>query len=97
MAIEEWRFFVTYVYNGHLRGPWHSFRDTLAVVLTPPVLHDLGNGYVIHKGSNTQPSACEANALTHCVTAAIFGGSKIFTENTLEQTFEIIFHEYMQV
>ena len=73
MAIEQWWFFSvphlrilwhgTSVYNGHLRGP---------VTLTPIAarLAVLSLPVVRLRSSNTQSSACAANALTHCATAA---------------------------
>ena len=57
------------VYNGHFRRTvtLTSFSERLAVKLSLPVLTTL-----VCRGwdSNTQPSACVANVLTHCATAA---------------------------
>ena len=48
-------------YNGHLRGP---------VTLTP-IAERLAMTYVCRGwDSNTQPSPCGSNALTHCAIAA---------------------------
>ena len=54
----------TSVYNSHLREPLvlTPVAERLAVELSLPVLTT--------EDSNTQPSACEANVLTHCVTDA---------------------------
>ena len=73
MAIEQWGFFSmsqllwhrTSVYNGHLRGPVSLTLNAkhIAVKLSLPVL----TTWVCRgRDSNTQPSACRANALTHC-------------------------------
>ena len=84
MAIEQWGFFSgphllrhgPTVYNGHLRGP---------VTLTP-----IAGRLAVSSGavttcltkvchgwdSNTQPSACGANALTHCSVAAVLRNKK---------------------
>ena len=55
------------VYNDHLRGPvtLTPIAERVAVELSLPVLTTL-----VYRGwdSNTQPSACGANALTHCAT-----------------------------
>ena len=76
MAIEQLGFFsVLYllwhgasVYNGHLWGPvTHTpIGKRLAVRLSIPV-------FKTSRGcdSNIQPSACGANALTHCATATV--------------------------
>ena len=58
------------VINCHLRGPvtLTSVAERLAVELSLPVFTTY-----IYRGwdSNTQPSACGANAQTHCATAAV--------------------------
>ena len=70
MAIEQWGLFSVphllwhgaSVYNGHLRGPvtLTPIAERLAVELSLPVLTTkLCRGW----DSNTQPSACKANAL----------------------------------
>ena len=87
MAIEQWGFFSVphllwhgpsivsrllwygpSIYNGYLRGPMSltPVAERLAVELSLSVL-------TVCRGwdSNTQPSACEANALTHCAAAAV--------------------------
>ena len=59
------------VYNGHLWGPvtLTPIAGRLAVELSLPVF----TTYVCRGwDSNTQPSACGVNALTHCATAAAF-------------------------
>ena len=78
MAIEQWGFFSMSlrnmphllwhgisVYNGHLSGPvtLTPITERLVVELSPPVFTTLV--YRVWY-SNTQPSACEANALTKC-------------------------------
>ena len=58
------------VYNCHLRGPvtLTLVEERLAMELSLPVF----TTYVCRGwDSNNQPSACKANALTHCTTAAI--------------------------
>ena len=59
------------VYNGHLRGPVKLTLTAklLAVELSQPVFTTS-----VFRGwdSNTQPSACGANTLTHCATSAIY-------------------------
>ena len=68
MAIEQWGFFTVphllwHVYNGHFRGPvtLTPNAERLAVELSLPVFTSwVCRGW----DSNTQPSACEANALT---------------------------------
>ena len=78
MVIDKWGFFSVpnllwngaYVYNGHLRGPV----TPIPVVTT--CFYDLGD-------SNTQPSECEANALTDCTTALYSG------VNRQKQTYSI--------
>ena len=78
MAIEQWGLFSVPhllwhgapVYNGHLRGPvtLTPIAERLAVELSLPVLTtQVCRGW----DSNAQPSACGANALTHCATAAV--------------------------
>ena len=78
MAIRQWGFFSVphllwhgaSVYNGHLRGPvtLTSIAERLAVELSLPVF----TTYVCRGwDTNTQPSACEANALAYCATAAV--------------------------
>ena len=76
MAIEQWVVFsVSHVlwhgasiYNGHLRGlvTLTPFAERLAVELSLPDLTTY-----VYRGldSNTQPSACGANAVTHYATA----------------------------
>ena len=61
-----------FVYNGHLRGPWHS--HLLPSVLRVVVLSLLVFTTKIYRcwDSNTQTSACMANALTHSATTAVF-------------------------
>ena len=70
MAIEQWGFIsvlhlllhVASVYNGHLRGPvtLTPIPERLAVELSVPIFTTwVWRGW----DSNTQPSACEANAL----------------------------------
>ena len=68
--------YIASVYNGHLRGP---------VTLTP-----IAGRLAVSSGavttcltkvchgwdSNTQPSACGANALTHCSVAAVLRNKK---------------------
>ena len=77
MAIEHWRFFsVPHLlwhrasfYNGHLQWPvtLTPNAERLAVEKSLPVL----TTYICRGwGSNIQPSACGANAQTHCATAA---------------------------
>ena len=73
MAIEQWRFFSVphllwygaSVYHGHLRGPMtHIYcRAYGSGAVTIPVFTTKVLSQV---ESNTQFSACEANALTHC-------------------------------
>ena len=63
------------VYNGHLRGPLTltPMTERLAVELSLPVF----STKVFHSwDSNAQPSACEANALTHCSVAAVLRNKK---------------------
>ena len=75
--LSKWEFFSmphilwhgTSVYNGHLRGPvtLTPVAERLAVKLSQPVL----TTWVCRVwDSNTQPSACDTNALTDFVTAA---------------------------
>ena len=78
MAIKQWGHFSvpqllwheTSVYNGHLRGPitLTPIAERLAVGLSLPVFTT-----VVFRSwnSNTQPSACRSNALTHWATADI--------------------------
>ena len=77
MAIKQWGFFSvpdllwhrTSVYNGHLRGPvtLTPIAERLAGELSLPVLTcQVCRGW----DSNTQPSACGANAFTNYATAA---------------------------
>ena len=58
------------VCNGHLRGlvTLTPIAELLAVELSLPVFTTK-----VYRGwdSNTQPSACVANTLTHCTTAAV--------------------------
>ena len=63
---------MTSVYNGHLRGPvtLTPIAERLAVELSLPVYYDLGLSR-LGFDSNTQPSTCMANAITHCATAAV--------------------------
>ena len=78
MAIEPREFFSVprllwhgaSVYNGHLRGlvTLTLIAELLAVELSLPVfMTSVCGGW----DSNTQPSACGANAQTHCTTAAV--------------------------
>ena len=56
------------VYNGHLRGPMTpecTFCRDLGCEAVTTFFYDLALSWL---GSNTQPSACGANALTHCTT-----------------------------
>ena len=55
------------VYNGNLRGP----------MILAPIAERLAVELFCGWDSNTQPSACGTNALTHCATAAIFFKLKI--------------------
>ena len=58
-------------YNGHLRGPviLTPIAERLAMELLLPVFTTwVCRGW----DSNTQPSACEANAVTHSAIAAVF-------------------------
>ena len=77
MAIEQWGFFsISYllwygasIKNGDFRGPMTltPIGERLALELSLPVFKT----YACRRwDSNTQPSACEANALTNCATAA---------------------------
>ena len=77
MTIDQWGFFSvshlpwhgTSVYNGHLRGPvtLTPIAERLAGELSLPVLTcQVCRGW----DSNTQPSACGANAFTNYATAA---------------------------
>ena len=59
-----------YIYNGHLRGPvtLTPIAKRLAVELSLPVF----TTKVYHGlDSNTQPSTCRDNPLTHCATATV--------------------------
>ena len=91
MTIEQWDFFSVphllwhwaSVYNGHLRRPVtltpsakHSAMELSLPVLTTSVCGDWD--------SHIQPSACEANALTHCVIAAVHVLRDDFTGRPLE-------------
>ena len=78
MAIEQWGFFSvprllwreSSVYNGYLRGPVKltPIAERLAAELSLSVFTTkVCRGY----DSNTQPSACSTNALTHCVIATV--------------------------
>ena len=77
MIIEQWRFFSVTTsltgasfYNWYLRGPvtLTPIAERLAVELSLYVC----TAYVCRGWySNTQPSACRANALTHCATTAV--------------------------
>ena len=77
-SIEQWGFFSVplllwhgaSVYIGHLWGPvvLTPTAKRLAVELSLPVLTTWDCRCL---DSNTQPSACEANALTDCATAAV--------------------------
>ena len=80
MVIEQWGFFIVphllrhmaFVYTGHLRGPVRitPIAELLGVELSLPV----STTRVCRDwDSNTQPSACEAIALTHCATATVPG------------------------
>ena len=76
-AIEQWGFFSVphllwhywaSVYNGHLRGPvTHTCCRAFSNGTVTTRFFDLGRSW----DSNTQPSACRANVLTHCATAAV--------------------------
>ena len=59
-----------FIYNGHFRGPLTitPVAECLAVELLQPVFNDL---VLSRLRLNTQPSACEANALTNYATAAL--------------------------
>ena len=71
MANEQWWFFSVphrlwrgaSVYNGHLLGPV-TLTPFAVELLLPLFSTKVCRGW----DSNTQPSACEANALTNCVT-----------------------------
>ena len=68
----------TSAYNGHPRGqdPRHTFiADRLAMELPLPVFMTKNCRCW---DSNTQPSACYANTLAHCATAAIGSVGKAF-------------------
>ena len=77
MVIEQWGFFSVphelwhraSVYNGHLRGPLTLTpnAERLATVLSLLVLT---SNVCRHLDSNSQPSACVVNALTHGANAA---------------------------
>ena len=55
-------------YNGHLRGPvTHTCCRAFSNGTVTTRFFDLGRSW----DSNTQPSACRANVLTHCATAAV--------------------------
>ena len=107
MAIEQWGFFSmphlhllwqgASVYNGHLLGSaTHTpLPSSGAVELSRP---DFATYVFRGWDSNTQPSACGANALTHCATAAVSiawvciwqpGSLYIFslTYNSIQRTF----------
>ena len=63
---------MAFVYTGHLRGPVRitPIAELLGVELSLPV----STTRVCRDwDSNTQPSACEAIALTHCATATVPG------------------------
>ena len=67
------------MYNGHLRGPviLTPIAERLAVELSLPVF----TTWICRDwDSNIQPSACEANAITHCASAAVF--SNILLDRT---------------
>ena len=79
MAYEQWVFFSVphllwhgaTVYNGNFRGPvtLTPFAERLVVQMSLPVFTTkVCRGW----DSNTEPSACEANTLTRCATAAVF-------------------------
>ena len=79
IAIEQWGFFSVphllwygaSVYNGDFQGPvtLAPIAERIAVEMSLPVFTTL----VCHGlDSNTQPSAIEPNALTHCATDAVF-------------------------
>ena len=79
MAIAQWWFFSmphllwhpgAHVYNGYLRGPVTliPIAECLAVELSLPVF----TTWVCRCwDSDTQPSACGSNTLTHCATATV--------------------------
>ena len=78
MAIEQWVFFSVphllwhraSVYNGHLQRPrtLTPIAERLAVELSLPVFT---TKVCRNRDSNTQPSTCRANTLTHCATATV--------------------------
>ena len=77
MAIGQWRFLLCHTYSetGHpfinviLGDPWDSnLLSSVQLELLLPVFMT----YVSHGwDKNIQPSACGANALTHCTTATV--------------------------
>ena len=80
MAIQQWEFFIvphvlwhgTSVYNGQLWGPvtLTPIAESFAGELTLPFF----TTWVCRgRDLNTKLSACEANALAHCFTAAVIG------------------------
>ena len=69
------------VYNGHLRGPvaLTPFAERFAVELSLPVFTtEACRAW----DSNTQPSACEENGLTHCATDAVLWNETGFHKTT---------------
>ena len=77
MAIEQWGFFSVphllwhgaTVYNGNLWGRvTHTPIAERSAMVLSTCFYDLSLTHSMD--SNTQPSACVANALTHCATAA---------------------------
>ena len=65
-----------FVYDGHLRGPvtLTPNAERLALELSLPVFSTL---VLAGWDSNTKPSACGTNALTHCATAAVVFGRRL--------------------
>ena len=79
MTIEQWWFFLeTSVYSGHILGPvtLTPIAERLAVDLSLPVF----TTYVCRDwDSKSQRSACEANALSDCGTAAVVWYVHVYT------------------
>ena len=78
IVIDQWELFCVQllwygisIYNGHLWGlvTLTPIVERLAIELSLPVFTTS-----VRRGwdSNTQPSTCEANSLTHCATAAVY-------------------------
>ena len=70
------------IYNGHLWGPvtLTPIALRLAVELSLPVFYDLGRLSLLGFEFEHQPSACGANALTHCATAAVYSCLYIYID-----------------